>query len=40
MNRLKIGVILSYAQLFLGMLVSLLYTPLMLNYLSQIEYGL
>lgn len=40
MNQLKIGVILSYAQLFLGMVVSRLYTPLMLNYLGQSEYGL
>ena len=39
-NQLKIGSLLSYAQMFLGVIISLLYTPVMLKLLGQSEYGL
>jgi len=39
-NQLKTGVILSYLQMVLGMVISLIYTPLMLRMLGQSEYGL
>lgn len=39
-NQLKTGVILSYLQMGVGMLISLIYTPLMLRLLGQSEYGL
>lgn len=39
-NQLKAGVILSYLQMGLGMVISLIYTPLMLRLLGQSEYGL
>lgn len=39
-NQLKIGSLLSYLQMFLGIAVSLLYTPVMLKLLGQSEYGL
>lgn len=39
-NQLKIGSLLSYAQMLLGVIISLIYTPLMLNLLGQSEYGL
>ncbi len=39
-NQLKAGVILSYLQMGLGMVISLVYTPLMLRLLGQSEYGL
>lgn len=38
-NQLKWGTVLSYLSLFLGTLVSLLYTPVMLQRLGQSEYG-
>lgn len=38
-NQLKWGTVLSYVSLFLGTLVSLLYTPVMLQRLGQSEYG-
>lgn len=39
-NELKIGAILSYLSLFLGNIISILYTPVMLRLLGQAEYGL
>ncbi len=39
-NQLKIGVILSYINLFLGSIIPLIYTPIMLRLLGQAEYGL
>lgn len=39
MNQKKIGVILSYAQIFITLLVNLLYVPIMLRLLGQSEYG-
>jgi Membrane protein involved in the export of O-antigen and teichoic acid len=39
-NQLKSGVILSYLQMFLGTVISMIYTPFMLKTLGQSEYGL
>ena len=39
-NQLKAGVILSYLNLSIGMVVPLLYTPIMLRLMGQAEYGL
>lgn len=39
-NQLKIGSILSYLQMGLGIIVGLVYTPLMIRLLGQSEYGL
>lgn len=39
-NQLKTGVVLSYVQMALGMVISIIYTPFMLRYLGQSEYGL
>lgn len=39
-NQLKIGSLLSYMQMILGVVISLLYTPVMLRLLGQSEYGL
>lgn len=39
-NELKLGTILSYAQTVASMVVSLVYTPVMLNILGKTEYGL
>lgn len=39
-NQLKAGVILTYAGMGISNLISLVYTPLMLNILGQKEYGL
>lgn len=39
-NQLKWGSVLSYLQMALGILVSLLYTPAMIRLLGQSEYGL
>lgn len=39
-NQLKMGAILSYLSLFLGNIISILYTPIMLRLLGQGEYGL
>lgn len=38
-NELKLGVVLSYVNTGIGMLVSLLYTPVMLRLLGQGQYG-
>ena len=39
-EQLKIGSLLSYAQMFLGVIISVIYTPVMLKLLGQSEYGL
>ena len=39
-NQLRSGVILSYVNLGLGMIIPFLYTPVMLRMLGQAEYGL
>ena len=39
-NQLKIGSILSYAQMGIGVIIGLVYTPVMLRLLGQNEYGL
>lgn len=39
-NQLRAGVILSYANLALGSLIPMFYTPLMLRILGQAEHGL
>lgn len=38
--QLKAGTILTYVQLLVSMLISLIYTPVMLRLLGQTEYGL
>ncbi len=40
LNQLKAGAVLSYAQMALGLLIGLLYTPIMIRLLGQSEYGL
>ena len=39
-KELKMGVILSYLNLFIGNLIPFIYTPIMLRILGQAEYGL
>lgn len=39
-NQLKAGAVLSYVSLFLGNIISILYTPVVLRLLGQAEYGL
>ena len=39
-SQLKIGIILNYLNLFIGTLIPIFYTPIMLNILGQEEYGL
>ena len=39
-NQLKAGVILTYVQLIIGNIISIIYTPIMLRILGQNEYGL
>ncbi|WP_188399538.1 oligosaccharide flippase family protein [Sporomusa sp. GT1] len=39
-NQLKIGVLLSYVNIFVTLLRGLLYTPILLRLLGQSEYGL
>lgn len=39
-DQKKAGIILSYLNLFLNLLIQLLYTPIMLSLLGQSEYGL
>jgi O-antigen/teichoic acid export membrane protein len=39
-NQLKVGAILSYVALLTNSIISILYTPIMLNLLGQSEYGL
>lgn len=40
MNQRKIGVILTYINIIVKNLVFFIYTPLLLKYLGQVEYGL
>lgn len=40
MNQRKLGSIISYVQMFLGVVISLIYTPYMIKILGQSEYGL
>lgn len=40
MNQRKIGSIISYVQMALGVVISLIYTPYMIKVLGQSEYGL
>lgn len=39
-KQIKIGSVLSYLQMFLGIIVGLVYTPVMIRLLGQSEYGL
>ncbi|MBE6693049.1 MAG: hypothetical protein E7586_07030 [Ruminococcaceae bacterium] len=39
-NQIRIGMVLSYANLIIGNLIPLFYTPIMLELLGQSEYGL
>lgn len=39
-NQLKLGSILSYVQMALNVLINLIYTPVMIRFLGQGEYGL
>lgn len=39
-NQIKIGAVLSYLGMGLGYIISIIYTPIMLNLLGQSEYGL
>lgn len=40
MSQIKTGAILSYTSIFLGTVISIVYTPFMLRMLGQEEYGL
>ena len=40
MNQIKYGIILSYVSLALNNIVAIVYTPVLLRYLGQSEYGL
>lgn len=40
LNQLKLGTLISYLQMGLGIFISLLYTPVMIRMLGQSEYGL
>ncbi|WML41536.1 oligosaccharide flippase family protein [Neobacillus sp. OS1-2] len=40
LNQVKVGAILSYASILITIFISLLYTPFMLRFLGQSEYGL
>lgn len=39
-SQIKLGIVLSYFQMALGIIVGLIYTPLMIKGLGQSEYGL
>ncbi len=39
-NEVKAGAVLSYASIFINIVISLIYTPIMLRLLGQSEYGL
>lgn len=40
LNQLKMGSVLSYLKMFLGVAINMIYTPFMLGILGQNEYGL
>lgn len=39
-KEIKLGIVLSYFQMGLGIIISLIYTPLMIRFLGKSEYGL
>ena len=39
-KQIKLGAVLSYAQMALNVIVGMIYTPLMIRLLGQSEYGL
>lgn len=39
-NQIKIGSLLSYFQIVIGVIIQLVYTPIMIRFLGQSEYGL
>ena len=39
-NQLKLGALISYLQMALGIVVGLVYTPVMIRLLGKSEYGL
>ena len=39
-SEIKLGVMLSYAQMFLNIIIGLAYTPIMIRLLGSNEYGL
>ena len=39
-KQIKLGIVLQYMQMGLSILISLIYTPIMLNILGQTEYGI
>lgn len=39
-KQIKFGIILQYAQMFLSILINLIYTPIMIRILGQSEYGI
>ena len=39
-NQIKIGAILSYSQMAISAVITLIYTPLMIKFLGDSEYGL
>lgn len=39
-GQIKLGIILSYGQIFLSIVIGLIYTPIMIRLLGQSEYGL
>ena len=38
-NQLKLGVLINYGSVVLGMVISLLYTPFMMRMMGTSEYG-
>lgn len=40
MNQLRAGAILSYLQIFISVIIALVYTPIMIRLLGQAEFGL
>ena len=39
LNQKRAGTLLSYVQLLLNLCIGIVYTPIMLHYLGQSEYG-
>jgi hypothetical protein len=39
-KQIKLGTVLSYCQVFVTIIVSILYTPIMIKFLGKSEYGL
>ena len=40
MNQLKAGSVLSYLQMAVGVIIGVIYTPVMIRLLGKSEYGL